>query len=390
MSILLDVLFLTVSLSHFGVDVLNGSKGVLLVYLSGSLGLSNTALGALSTAYTVLGSLMQPVFGYVTDRVGPRWVVAGGLLWIGTCFSLAAITPGVGALFFLVAGSLGSGAFHPAGTMQATLVGRSRFAGRETTSTSYFFMLGQVGLFLGPLLGGLLLGSLGPQGWLILTAPAFLMAFGAGIRLPAHKPVMVARPGHQETSGRKVLHTSLWILLALALMTAFRAMVQQNMNTFLPKYLSDLGYAPEVYGAIAALFMGGSALGNVLGGNLADRFGKRRVAVLTLTLTSLPLALLPAIRDLSWLYLLIPLAGAFSGASHSIIVVFAQRIIPGGMATASGLILGFMFSTGALGTLLSGYLADLWGVSIVFTFSAGLALAAAAMTGVLRDSKTAN
>ncbi len=127
---------------------------MLLAYLSGPLGLSNTSLGLVSTIYILSAALVQPLFGHLADRVGPRWVVAGGVLWMAFFFSLAVIAPGTLALILLVTASLGSGAFHPAGTMQATLRGRSHYAGKETTATAYFFVFGQLGLFFGPMLGG--------------------------------------------------------------------------------------------------------------------------------------------------------------------------------------------------------------------------------------------
>jgi predicted MFS family arabinose efflux permease len=65
-------------------------------------------------------------------------------------------------------------------------------------------------------------------------------------------------------------------------------------------------------------------------------------------------------------------------------VVLAQRLIPSGMGLASGLTLGFMFSAGALGSLFSGYLADLWGFPTMFLSTAGLVLAAALLTLSLR------
>src|SRR4030065_162782 len=102
--------------------------------------------------------MIQPVFGHLADRIGPRWLVAGGGLWMGGFFSLAVVTPGALALVLLVLGRLGSAAFHPAGAMQATLRGRERFAGRETTAVAYFFLFGQMGAFFGPLIGGPLLG----------------------------------------------------------------------------------------------------------------------------------------------------------------------------------------------------------------------------------------
>jgi FSR family fosmidomycin resistance protein-like MFS transporter len=55
------------------------------------------------------------------------------------------------------------------------------------------------------------------------------------------------------------------------------------------------------------------------------------------------------------------------------------------MALASGLILGFMFSSGALGTYLSGYLADLYGFAPVFYLTAAVCLAAAGLSMTLQE-----
>ncbi len=379
MTLLTDALFLAVSLTHLGVDVLNGSVNVFLAYLSGPLALSNTALGAISTAYHLAGALSQPVFGWLIDRWRIRSVAPFAMLWMGFFYVLAALYPSRAALIFLVLAALGSGAFHPAGTMQAALVGRSQQDGRETTSTSYFFLMGQFGLFLGPLLAGVALSALQSQGMLLLALPAVPLAvFGfsrlrrAGAWQNEPEPSRVSQPADVAPLGAG--------LLVAALLVAGRSWAQQNMNVFLPKHLSDLGFSPEVYGFLAALFMGGSSLGNVVGGITADRFGGKAVMQASLLLAAFPLFALSEIQGTAWLYLLIPLAGALIGASHSVLVVYAQKSLPGGLATTSGLALGFMFASGALGTLASGFLADAWGIPVVFSLSALLVLMSAALS----------
>ena len=103
------------------------------------------------------------------------------------------------------------------------------------------------------------------------------------------------------------------------------------------------------------------------------------LGAIALALASIPLFGVSQVGWSSWLYVLIPLAGALTGATHSIIVVLAQRIIPAGMGTASGMILGYLFVSGALGALLSGYLADLFGITMVFQLSAVIVLIAAGL-----------
>lgn len=384
MSLLLDAFFAIVALGHLAVDILNGQRAVLLTYLSGTLGLSNTALSLVSTVYIAVGALSQPIFGHLADRWGPRWLVAGGTLWMGAFFSLALFAPGYWSLALLVIASLGSGAFHPAGTMQANLRGRERYNGRETTATAYFFLFGQMGGFFGPLIGGPLLGLYGPPGLIALVAPAVVVGVSAAYRLPVQ-----SAPG-QSSVGRlpikRLLRAAMSTsILAFGLMTAFQSWAQQNMITFVPKYLSDLGQPPGVYGLVSALFMAGVAFGNLAGGNLADRYGKRRVAIVTLLAASVPLLAIPLVSNLAWLYVLVPLSGILTGATHSIIVVLAQRRMPSGIALASGLVLGFMFTSGALGTLLSGYLADLLGLPVVFTLSGVLVLLAAGLAFTIKE-----
>lgn len=388
MPLLLDSLFSSVALGHMIVDVLNGQRPLLLTYWAIQLGMSNAALAQISTIYVVVASISQPLFGWITDRIGSsRWMAAGGILWMGGFFTLALFaSPQIG-IACLILGGLGSAAFHPAGTMQATLRGRSGLAGRETTAAAWFFTAGQSGYFIGPIIGGPLLDLFGPAGLLILAVITLPLGLNAAWQLraesrPEHPPEKPA----SDAPGAIVSRT---FLATLAVVAALQAWAQQNMITFMPKYLHDLGQSPAVYGLIAGLFMGGSAIGNVIGGTLADRFGKQRVGLTMLMLASLPFYFVATVGWSGWLYALVPLAGLLTGAVHSIIVVLAQRMIPAGMGLASGLTLGFMFSAGALGTLLSGPLADTWGFPPIFLMTAGLMLLAAALTVGLRESSAA-
>ncbi|MEW6094506.1 MAG: MFS transporter [Chloroflexota bacterium] len=384
MSLLLDALFNSVAYGHFIVDVLNSQRSVLLTYWSQQTGMSNTTLALVATIYVWVASLSQPVFGWISDRFGKsRLMAAGGILWMTAFFSLALNLPVDWAIPCLILASLGSAAFHPVGTMHAGLRGKTLLAERETTSTSWFFLFGQFGYFIGPIAGGPLLQHFGPTGLLLLAAPALVIGLNASWRL--RNPPAAHRQVDEGTVHRSGQVAGKWFVIALVGVAALQSWTQQNMSTFLPKYLSDLGQLPAVYGLMAGLFMGGSAIGNVLGGNLADRFGRQRVATAALTLACLPLLMISLVGWSPWLYLLVPLSGALTGAVHSIIVVLAQRVVRGGMALASGLTLGFMFSAGALGTLLFGPLADAWGFPPVFQMTAGLVLTAAFFTLFLKE-----
>ena len=381
MPLLFDSLFSSIALSHLMVDVFNSARPVLLTYL----GLTETQIALISTIYIWASALTQPFFGWLSDRAGPRWLAAGGVLWMTVFFAGAVYFPGAGGLICLIIAALGSSSFHPVGTAQATLQGRNHLAGRETTAASLFFMAGQMGHFIGPIITGLILARLGLPWLLILSIVSIPIGFSLAYQLRHNHPH--PKPKNGDNTIR--LQASVGFILLLATVATLQSWSQSNMIAFVPKYLKDMGLSAVTYGNIAGLFMGGSALGNVIGGHFGDRYTKRKVAAVALLFAALPIYIMSQIGWSPWLYILIPLAGACTGSVHSIMVVLAQRIISGGMALASGLILGFIFSAGALGLLFTGPLAETYGFPTVLVLTTGLVLVASPLALMLKE-KTAN
>jgi FSR family fosmidomycin resistance protein-like MFS transporter len=377
MSLLLDSLFSSVALSHFMVDVFNSARPVLLTYL----GLSETHIAVISTIYIWTSSLTQPIFGWLSDRVGPRWLAAGGVLWMTIFFTGAAYVTGMLGLVCLIVAALGSSSFHPVATAQATLQGRNLLQGRETTATSIFFMSGQIGHFLGPILAGLILNWLGLHWLAILSVISIPIGLSLAYQLRHNHP----HPRPVRDDGRIRFEAGLGFIVLLACVATLQSWSQSNMIAFAPKYIKDLGQGPLAYGNIAGLYMGGSALGNVIGGHLGDRYTRRKVAAAALFLAAIPTFIISRIGWSPWLYGLIPLSGACTGAVHSIMVVLSLRAISGGMALSSGLILGFIFSAGALGLLLTGPLAEQYGFPLVLVMTSGLVLTASPLAWMLRE-----
>ncbi len=359
------------------VDVFNSARPVLLTYL----GLSETNIAIISTIYIWASALTQPFFGWMSDRIGPRWLAAGGVLWMTIFFTGAVYLTGTGGLICLIIAALGSSAFHPVATVQATLQGRSHLAGRETTAAGLFFTAGQIGHFIGPILTGLILARLGLHWLAILSVISIPIGVSLAYQLRHNHP----HPRPKLDDGRIRLQAGIGFIVLLAAVATLQSWAQSNMIAFVPKYIKDLGQSAVTYGNIAGLFMGGSALGNVIGGHLGDKYSKRKVAATALFLAALPMFIISRIGWSPWLYVLIPLAGACTGSVHSIMVVLAQRAVTGGMALASGLILGFIFSAGALGLLVTGPLAENYGFPTVLVMTTGLVLLASPLAWMLRE-----
>ena len=380
MSLFLDSIFSSIALGHFMVDTFNASRPVLLTYL----GLSESQIALFSTIYIWASALTQPIFGWISDRTGPRWLAAGGVLWMTVFYSAALIFPGTTGLACLITAALGSSAFHPVGAVQATLRGRDLLEGRETTAASLFFMAGQLGHFIGPIITGFILASYKMPGMFIVPIVSIPIGFSLFGRLRANHP----HPKPAQGTRSSQMKVSLIFVLVLALVAMLQSWAQANMVNLIPKYIKDLGQGVTIYGSMAGLFMGGSALGNVFGGYFGDRYSKRYVAAGVLFLAAVPIYIASLIGWSWWLYILVPLAGALTGAVHSIMVVFAQRIIPGGMALASGLALGFIFSSGALGLLYTGHLAEIYGFPFVLTMTTAMVLIASPLALLLKEPES--
>ena len=264
MSLIRDRSYTAIAFGHLAVDLINGQRNILLAALSIPLGLTNAFIGLIGTAYTLVGSLLQPAFGMLADRFGARWVATFGILWMAAAFSLAVSLQSRLSLLVLVLAALGSAAFHPAGTMEATSRAKVHFGGQETLAASFFFLFGQGGLSVGPAIGGILLDQFGPQGLMLLLALVVPVAINAGRQIPsgAH-----AEPPKELTSHNSRATMRRWLsFLPFMAMVALRSWSQMSLITFLPKYYLDLGFSASAYGLLAALHMAGSAIGGIAGG----------------------------------------------------------------------------------------------------------------------------
>jgi len=362
------------SLGHFFVDILNNSRSLLVALLAVSMGLSNAQVGIALLLYNVGSSLSQPFFGLLADRQGPRLYVVGGLAWMIVLYSLAAVSQDWLALGAITLAGIGSGAVHPAGTKVAS----ETSAETRTQATGVFFASGQTGLFLGPVLAGALLTLFGQSGYLFLTGlatsglyyawrfvkkgPATESSAGSIKAGQSTRPVLQSPAAARTlTHLRHFWHRTRQVpwatVLPLTIIIICSSTVGIAIINFAPKLFTEMGYQPLYVGVVTGLYMLGSAVGGIVGGTIADRWSRRLAIRIGLVGSIAPFFLYIPAGD-PWRFVLLLLAGFFAGMPHSVLVIMAQALIPGRRGFASGLILGLMFFSGAVGTFLLGWVAD--------------------------------
>ena len=113
------------------------------------------------------------------------------------------------------------------------------------------------------------------------------------------------------------------------------------------------------------VFLGAVALGTLIGGPVGDRIGRKSVIWVSI-LGVLPFTWLLPYANLFWTEILSVVIGLILASAFSVIVVYAQELVPGKVGMISGLCFGFAFGMAGLGAAVLGWLADLTSINFVY------------------------
>ena len=154
-----------------------------------------------------------------------------------------------------------------------------------------------------------------------------------------------------------------WVpLTILYFAVVLRSAASVSIQSYLPFWLKEHGLALQQSSLIITGFIFFGGIGGFFGGALADRFGARRVSMISVLLAS-PV-LIAGFYATGWLsYTLIMLGGLCLNLPLPISVVMAQRLVPGGASTVSALVMGFAWGLGAMLTPITGKLSEPLGLT---------------------------
>ncbi|MCY3784014.1 MAG: MFS transporter [Chloroflexi bacterium] len=164
---------ITVALGHFASDFSALGPSMLYPILAVRLEMSYGMIGLAALAWALTTSVIQPLFGYIGDRMGRRWLASISPAWIAVWVAVAAFAPSYPLLVvYLVVAAVGVAAFHPQGAAIA-----NEAQGRNTgTNVALFFLGGHAAFAVAPLiLGGVL--EAGGTDWVpVVLAPVLVVS----------------------------------------------------------------------------------------------------------------------------------------------------------------------------------------------------------------------
>jgi MFS transporter, FSR family, fosmidomycin resistance protein len=144
---------------------------------------------------------------------------------------------------------------------------------------------------------------------------------------------------------------------------AIRSLAYTGILTLLPLYLKSENLSNITASHLVTLMLASGAVGGVIGGFISDRYGRKRLIVGSLLLsTPFFFGFFLGTGVLSTISLAI--AGAALLSSFSVTVVAAQEAIPNNKALAAGLSMGLAGGLGALAAVFLGRIADIWGLPV--------------------------
>ncbi|WP_227370116.1 MFS transporter [Halomonas sp. M20] len=337
------------SWAHFlndgAANYLPGVLPAILVSLNLSVALAGTIMAAL-----LMGQALQPLVGLLADRVGGRIMIACGLFGSSLGGALVGFVTGFWSLLaVLVLIGISNSFFHP-----QALAGIPKLGGdKPGMAMSVFMVGGEVGRGVWPAIASWVVVQWGLSYLWILAIPAlltlpFLLQWAP--KLPARTTAATPIAWRQHAGP----------LMRLVAFSTLRSLMIFAIVTFVPLMWTQAGGSLTTGASFITVMLVIGVIGNVGGGHLSDRIGRRPLLVAAMSLSVVMLAAFLLVSG-GWLWLVLGILGISLFATLPLGILIAQDILPENRSLGSGLALGLSNGLAALGIMALGPVVALWG-----------------------------
>lgn len=359
---------LAISICHFLNDMMSSLLPAIYPMLKASFSLSFAQVGLITLTYQTTASLLQPMIGFYTDKSPLPFSLPVGMGATLVGLILLAVAHTFAAL--LVTAALvgtGSSVFHP----ESSRVARMASGGQHGLAQSIFQVGGNTGLSFGPLLAAFFVLPRGQRSlaWFSLAAlSGMILLTGVSMWAKNHAASwkrFSAKHGVDEPPKISTARINVSIAILMALLFS-KFVYLASLTSYYTFYLiNKFQLSIESAQVHLFVFLGAVAVGTLIGGPVGDRIGRKTVIWCSI-LGVLPFTLLLPYANLFWTEILSVVIGLILASAFSVIVVYAQELVPGKVGMISGLCFGFAFGMAGLGAAVLGWLADLTSINFVY------------------------
>jgi MFS transporter, FSR family, fosmidomycin resistance protein len=357
------------SVAHFANHIVNILLNPLLPLIRDSFALSYAQSGFVVAAYSVSLGLANAPVGILADRIGPRVVLAAGMVLVGVAgIALAFANAYWQLLLLLVAMGVISAAYHaPAvAILSRAFPDRTRGAAMGIHTTG-----GSLAVFAAPLIAAYFAGTMAAdQAWraAYLWTAAIPIVCGVAVWYLAPRDRARADGRGRLAALREVVDVFRTVGRVVTLSVAFQVVYAATL-AFLAIYLVDArGLDAAVAAALFAVPQAAGVVGPFVGGWLSDRIGRRAVIAIGLGVFG-PAMWVFTVTPTALVALPLVVVGLMAGMRTTVTeVLVAETAPPARRATVLGTYYLLAAHIGGLAAPVLGALAGAIGIAAAFTW----------------------
>lgn len=336
------------------------------IHLS-ALDISKTAIGLIMGMFSIASFAVRPIAGKSIDRVGEKPVLMSGLLLIFVCSLLYHVVPGmVGVIYILrVFHGIGFSAF-----IAAAFSTIAKFTPREIRGRAFSHngatMLAALGFV--PLASERLMDAFGHPAIFHGGAATTFLAFS--LLALTRKWEKIAERGGPKVTYVEILKNRSFFFVLVAMILFVDA--QATVLNYFPLYAKTIGISG---GLFLSLALGLAVAIRLFGGGILDRYSKLLVIRICFVLFGVGIILIYKLDSTFFYVLSIVLYG--SGLGYIFPALNAVGAEQGSLEQKAGMmsILTMVIDGGfILGSVFSGGLSDMIGLSSTFVFAGTVSL----------------
>lgn len=370
---------LALSLGHLVTDMQAGALPIVLPQIKEMFALSYSQLAAIVLLQNIMSSVIQPAFGYLTDkRSMPKLLpVCAAMAGAGFAF-VGWVSTYTLLLCTVITISLASATYHPQASKTVNFLSDDS---NRTQNMGIFSLGGNAGMAVGSILMTFLLSLAGGIHNTVYFVVPGLLVFGLMTKcMGAYEQANLEHAAQQakkvaQGTAEKMSYFGLFLILFYIFM---RSSIHVGISTYLPLfYMKFRSFEPVVASSLVSGFLLGGVAGTYVGSVLSDKLGARKIllgsitcsipAIYAVTQASTPLLAMAAVVT----------AGFCIIGSFATTIILAQCMMPNNVGMASGLTIGFSVGLGGFGVTILGYLADTYGLAFVMQLLVWLPIVAA-------------
>lgn len=370
---------LALALGHLVTDLQAGALPIVLPHLKEIFALSYSQLAVIILTQNVTSSVIQPLFGYITDKKSMPVLLPFCAAMAGAGFSAIGWAPSYTLILLtVVIIGIASATYHPQASKTVNFLSDNS---SKAKNMGVFSLGGNAGMAVGSILMTLLIGFQGGVHNTIYFVLPGLLVFGLMMKyMPEYKRVneehsLKMTVAKMQETVEKVSHFGMFVLLFFIFV---RSTINTGLATYLPLFFLKFRGSETVFAsALVSAFLLGGVAGTYTGAVLSDRLGARRIIIGSTVLSIPAIWLIGHVNTEAAAMVAVVASGFFIIGSFATTIVLAQTMLPNNVGMAAGLTIGLSVGMGGFGVTILGYIADHRGLPLVMQIIAWLPVIAA-------------